>query len=255
MERGSDPTFGRWRASTRYTDHAPMPRMPRYFVEGVPQHVVQRGNDRRPIFLEQDDYSHFLACLLSAARKHGAAIHAYVLMTNHVHLLMTPTTPASVPKTMQSTFSRYVTYFNARNERTGTLLESRYRATIVEEEHYLVTCMRYIELNPVRAGMVNHPAEYRWSSFRANAFGAPDDLLTPHPAFRTLGVSRDDCGTAYVEHFRGAIPVADLDRIRDATQHAWAIGGKRFLERTGSSGRRPERLPSGRPRRSGRGME
>jgi len=230
-----------------------MPRMPRFFAEGVPQHVVQRGNDRRPIFLELEDYAHFLACLLSAVRKHGAAIHGYVLMTNHVHLLMTPTTATTIPKAMQSTFSRYVTYFNARNQRTGTLLESRYRAAIVDDEHYLVACMRYIELNPVRAGLVTHPAEYRWSSFRANAFGAPDDLLTPHPAFRALGVSRDDRGTAYVDLFRGAMPDADLDLIRDATQHAWAIGGKGFRERTSSWGRRAERLPLGRPRGSEHG--
>lgn len=232
-----------------------MPRMPRFFAQGVPLHVVQRGNDRRPIFLEPADYAHFLACLLSAARKHGAAIHGYVLMTNHVHLLMTPTTPASVPKAMQSTFSRYVTYFNARNERTGTLLESRYRAAIVDDEHYLLTCMRYIELNPVRAGMATHPGEYRWSSFCANAFGAPDDLLTPHPAFRALGVSRAEHRTAYVDLFRGAISDVDIDLIRDATQHAWAIGGKEFRERTRLSGRRAERLSLGRPRRSGRAVE
>lgn len=230
-----------------------MPRMPRFFIDGVPQHVIQRGNDRRAIFLEREDYLHFVAFLLSAARRHEAVIHAYVLMTNHVHLLMTPTTPTSVPKTMQSTFSRFVTYFNTRHGRTGTLLESRYKAAIVDDENYLFACMRYIELNPVRAGLVPHPAEYRWSSFRANAFGTPDDLVTPHPAFRALGVSRDDRGTASAGLFRGAMPDADPDVIRDATQHAWAIGGKGFRERASSSGRRAERLPSGRPRRSARG--
>ncbi len=223
-----------------------MSRLPRYFAADVPQHVVQRGNDRREIFGDPADFGHFLALLRTAARRHGTAIHAYALMTNHVHLLATPSTPESLPKTMQWTFGRYVAYFNGRCGRTGTLLQSRYRATVVDDEHYLLTCMRYIELNPVRAGIASGPGEYAWSSFHANATGESDDLLTPHAVFRSLGGTRAERAATYLALFREVLAEADLDLIRDATHHGWAIGRSAFAERIAAASRRAHRLSSGR---------
>ncbi|MCA1806592.1 MAG: transposase, partial [Actinobacteria bacterium] len=132
-----------------------MARLPRYFVPGQPLHIIQRGNNREPIFASDDDYRFYLDCLIDAADQHGLAVHAYVLMTNHVHLLATPDTDTSVGKTLQSVGRRYVQYFNHTNQRTGTLWEGRYKATLIDSEAYLLTCMRYIELNPARAGMVD----------------------------------------------------------------------------------------------------
>ena len=226
-----------------------MPRLPRFFVSDLPLHVIQRGNDRAPIFGGRDDLEFFRTCLAHAARDQGVAIHAYVLMTNHVHLLVTPSCVTSVPKMMQSLGRIYVQYFNSTYRRTGTLWEGRYKAAIVDEENYLLTCMRYIELNPVRARMVTSPGEFAWSSFRANACGTPDNLVVVHPIYRRLGHSREDCQAAYRELFRFAIPEPDLCNIRDATQNAWALGSEMFRRKIAALSRRSERLPMGRPRR------
>ena len=167
-----------------------MPRLPRFYAPDLPLHVIQRGNDRAPIFGGRDDLRFFRNRLLRASREHGVAIHAYVMMTNHVHLLVTPMLATSVPKMMQAIGRVYVQYFNAAHHRTGTLWEGRYKAAIVDEERYLLTCMRYIEVNPVRAHMVASPAEFLWSSFRGNACGVDDALLSPHPIYRRLGGRR-----------------------------------------------------------------
>lgn len=141
-----------------------MARLPRYTLPGQPQHVILRGNNRTDIFAAEDDYHFFKECLHTAAQQHGCDIHAYVLMTNHVHLLLTPQQENSISKTMQSVGRRYVQYFNFRQNRSGTLWEGRYKATLIDSERYLLTCYRYIEMNPVRAGMVSQPGEYPWSS-------------------------------------------------------------------------------------------
>jgi putative transposase len=146
-----------------------MPRLPRYALVDVPQHVIQRGHNRQPVFFHQDDYSLYLQCLHDAAATYHSVIHAYVLMTNHVHVLMTPHQTDSLAKVMQSLGRRYVQYINTTYHRTGTLWEGRYRASLVEAEGYLLACYRYIELNPVRAGMVPKPAAYPWSSYRWHA--------------------------------------------------------------------------------------
>ncbi|MEZ0122918.1 MAG: transposase [Candidatus Reddybacter sp.] len=148
-----------------------MARLTRYFIEGQPQHIIQRGNNREPIFAVERDYFFYLECLQEAAERQGLVIHSYVLMTNHVHLLVTPQTSQSIGKTLQSVGRRYVQYFNHSYRRTGTLWEGRYKATLIDSECYLLTCMRYIELNPLRANMVVHPNEYPWSSYRVNAEG------------------------------------------------------------------------------------
>ena len=160
-----------------------MARLPRYFVEGQALHIIQRGNNREPIFADDQDYHFYQECLQESAERHGLAIHAYVFMTNHVHLLATPQTTESVGKTLQSLGRRYVQYFNYTYDRTGTLWEGRYKATLIDSDRYLLTCMRYIELNPVRAGMVDHPRDYPWCSYAANALGEDNLLITPPTIF------------------------------------------------------------------------
>ena len=164
-----------------------MARLPRLFLPGQPIHAIQRGNNREPIFSAEEDYRYYLECLGKAAGEQGLAIHAYVLMTNHVHLLVTPDSEDSLSKAMQSVGRRYVQYFNHTYQRTGTLWEGRYKSTLIQSSRYLLTCMRYIELNPVRADMVGHPADYPWSSYCANAQGEENALLTPHALYRRLG--------------------------------------------------------------------
>ena len=186
---------------------------------------------------------------MRAARDYGVAIHAYVLMTNHVHLLATPRVATSVPKMMQSIGRAYVQYFNFTYRRTGTLWEGRYKAAIVDDERYLLTCMRYIELNPMRAHMVASPGEFSWSSFRANACGVADNLVEPHPIYRRLGHSPEARQAAYRALFRSSIPEEELCTIRDATQNAWALGSATFRRRIAVLSRRAERLPLGRPRK------
>ena len=154
-----------------------MPRKPRMYLPQVPCHVIQRGNNREATFFAEQDYQYYLECLKDASCRYGVSIHAYVLMTNHVHLLMTPEKVESISLTMQSLGRRYVQYINKEYRRTGTLWESRHKASLVQAEKYLLTCSRYIELNPVRAGMVDHPADYKWSSFRANAYGELDSRI------------------------------------------------------------------------------
>jgi putative transposase len=226
----------------------PMARQPRFFVPGEAQHVIQRGNNREPIFAAEEDYRCYLDCLKKAAQAHGLPIHAYGLMTNHVHLLATPDYEESLPRTLQSVGRRYVQYFNYTYRRTGTLWEGRYRATVIDSERYLLTCMRYIELNPMRAGMVEHPVDYPWSSFSANAQGAPDALLTHHEMYRRLGRSDGERQAQYWKLFHAQLSKADVEAIRDATNKAWVLGNDRFRGRIEElSGRRPAPLPKGRP--------
>ena len=159
-----------------------MARLPRFVIPGQPQHVIVRGNNREPIFYAEEDYRFYLEKLQQACEKHQCDLHAYVLMTNHVHLLITPHTEDGISKSLQMLGRYYVQYFNHTYQRTGTLWEGRYKATLIDSERYLLTCYRYIELNPVRAeGMVDHPSEYPWSSYRYNVVGESDPLVVPHP--------------------------------------------------------------------------
>jgi putative transposase len=170
-------------------------------------------------------------------------------MTNHVHLLATPSHEASVPKTLQSVGRRYVQYFNYTYRRTGTLWEGRYRATVIDAETYLLICMRYIELNPVRAqGMAQHPADYPWSSYRGNALGAQDSLLSAHEVYRRLGRSAQERQSNYRQLFRAQLSKADIEAIREATNQAWVLGSGRFRARIEVlAGRRAAPLAKGRP--------
>lgn len=228
-----------------------MARLPRMIIPGQPQHVIVRGNNRSEIFCCDADYRFYLEKLQAACKKHDCRVHAYVLMTNHVHLLITPFTEASLSKTLQMLGRYYVQYFNYCYRRTGTLWEGRYKAALIDSESYLLTCMRYIELNPVRAGMVADPADYPWSSYNFNALGRPDDLVTAHFELQRLGNDDSERQTAYRALFKRAIAETQLNEIRDATNKAWALGDGRFKERIQSQlARRVEPLARGGDRKS-----
>ena len=205
-----------------------MPRLPRYSIPGQPQHVIQRGNNRSLIFNAADEFQFYHECLRSARDRFGCQIHAYVFMTNHVHLLLSPADPHGTSALMQSLGCRYARYFNDRHGRTGTLFEGRFRATIVDTEEYLLTCYRYIEENPVRAGLAQNPASYRWSSHAANAYGAEDSLVTPHERYDALGSTSQARMAAYRGLFRYSMQQSALTSIRYATNNAKALGSDQF---------------------------
>lgn len=207
-----------------------MARQPRFVLPGQPQHVIQRGNNRQGIFLDDADRRHYLRALDEARQRFDCRVHAYVLMSNHVHLLITPATETGISQTLQSLGRQYVGYFNRRHGRTGTLWEGRYRATLVESEAYLLTCCRYIELNPVRAGMVRSPRDYAWSSYRHNALGQVDPLVTAHPLYRALGGSDVQRRQAYRALFATGPEASTIDAIREHTNKAWVLGGQAFRQ-------------------------
>ena len=208
-----------------------MARLPRYLLPGQPQHIIQRGNSQQLIFAAEADYQYFRDAIIEAAGRFGLAIHAYVWMTNHIHLLATPTDTDSISKTFQSAGRNYVQYFNYTYKRSGTLWEGRYRATVVDSEQYLLSVMRYIELNPVRAGMVVHPRDYPWSSHRHYAYGESGPnlnwLVAPD---QYLNIARSDEARrqGYRNLFKASIDADDLASIRDSVQKGWALGDDRF---------------------------
>jgi putative transposase len=208
-----------------------MPRLPRFNLLDVPQHVIQRGNNRQACFFEPDDYLFYLDCLKTAADAAGCDVHAYVLMTNHVHVLTTPRREHAVPRMMQSVGRRYVQYINKKNRRTGTLWEGRYRASLVEAEPYLLTCYRYIEMNPVRArGMVDTPEQYRWSSYHANALGHGDAWLTPHPLYDALGRTSAERQARYRSLFSDKLGPDTLHEIRQSVNQGVVLGDETFRD-------------------------
>ena len=228
-----------------------MARLPRLYIPGCPQHVIQRGNNRAACFYQEADYKAYLSFLKDAAVKYHVAIHAFVLMTNHVHLLVTPHDADGVSQLMQALGRKYVQFFNYRYERSGTLWEGRYRSTVVDSENYLLKVYRYIELNPVRASMVGNAAEYPWSSYQSNALGKPIQLLTPHPLYRSLGQTDDERQQAYQALFSGLMPEADITLIREATNKSWVLGEEEFkAQAERSTGRRATPLGRGGDRKS-----
>jgi len=179
-----------------------MPRKPRFNLVGVPQHIIQRGNNREPCFYVEADYRRYLDDLNESAIKFDCRIHTYVLMTNHVHLLVTPMVDYGLSQMMQALGRRYVHYVNKTHKRTGTLWEGRYKSSLIDSDRYLLICMRYIELNPVRASMVEHPGDYKWSGYHANAQGSDDPLIAAHPLYMELGAVDEIRLAAYRELFR-----------------------------------------------------
>ena len=228
-----------------------MARLPRLYFPGCVQHVIQRGNNREACFYDEADYKVYLSFLNESAKKYRVAIHAFVLMTNHVHLLATPSDEQGISRLMQALGRRYVQYFNFTHGRTGTLWEGRYKSTLVDSDSYLLTVYRYLELNPVRAGMVAHASEYPWSSYQANALGKPIQLLTPHALYLQLGKTEEECQVAYRSLFRGRLPDRQLSEIREATNKGWVLGDDRFKAQIQiKTGRRAAPLGRGGDRKS-----
>lgn len=227
-----------------------MSRLPRLDLAGVPQHVVQRGNNRLPCFLDDGDRSRYLECLAQALTRFDCRLHAYVLMSNHAHLLLTPDATGAVSRLMH-TFSRnYVGLFNGRHGRTGTLWEGRFKSCLVDSGWYFLACSRYIELNPVRAWMVAEPGDHAWSSYRANAAGRPDRLLTPHPGYLALGADPPSRAAAYRSLCAEGVPETLVAEIRSHLAQQKALGTDRFKAWVEArAGRFAGVRPTGRPPR------
>ncbi len=225
-----------------------MPRRARLSLPGIPWHIIQRGNNRSVCFNAEADYQIYLHTLTEYAAQCGCAVHAYVLMTNHVHLLVTPQTSESAGQMMKQLGQRYVRYFNRRYQRSGTLWEGRFRSCLTQSEAYLLACYRYIELNPVRAGMVGRPQDYRWSSYHHNGLGRADSLITPHEQYLALGRVDAERLSAYRELCRAPLDAGLTGEIRDATNGNFALGGKRFQTQIAKAlGTRVTRGVAGRP--------
>ncbi len=208
-----------------------MARQPRFTIPGIPQHIIQRGNNREPCFYSDEDYERYRYNLIEAAKKNQAIIHAYVFMTNHVHLLVTPQQEHSITHMMQDLGRKYVRYINHTYKRTGTLWEGRFKASLVDSDAYLLTCMRYIELNPVRANMVIHPVEYRWSSYACNANGKLDAIIQQHPLYTALDKTAEQRQFAYRELFRIYLESDQIHAIRDALNQQLVLGRDDFKDK------------------------
>lgn len=225
-----------------------MARLPRVGPVGVPQHVIQRGNNRQVCFASEQDFSAYINWLKEYAKKYQVSIHAWVLMTNHVHLLCTPQVENAVAHMMQSLGRQYVRYFNFSYKRTGTLWEGRYKSCLVQEEDYLLQLYRYIELNPVRAGMVGQASDYVWSSYQINALGKESDLCTPHPLYLALGNEKIQRQDNYRELFKYQIVEHRLEDIRSKTNKGMTLGTAGFaIEIENLTGHRMTAKKAGRP--------
>ena len=225
-----------------------MARLPRLTLAGYPHHVIQRGNNRQAIFADRQDFEAMLALLAENAQKFGVAVHAYVLMDNHFHLLATPTTAEALPLMMQAVGRSYVRYFNDRHGRSGTLWEGRYRSTLIETDRYLLACMAYIDLNPVRAGMVAQVLDWPWSSHAHYLGQRSDRLVTPHALYWTLGNTPFAREAAYAALVQAGISGTEQVALTEATLRGWALGDADFVaELQKKSSRRVSKAKPGRP--------
>ena len=228
-----------------------MARLPRYSIINQPQHFILQGRQGLSVFHQQQDYQYFHDCLDAAAYNYNLKLHAYVLMPDHVHVLATPGNADSVSRVVQSIGRNYVQYFNELYDGVGTLWEGRYRATVIDGKHYLLTCSRYIELNPVRNQLVDRPQDYHWSSYAHNALAQTDEMITAANEYRKLGDSVKDCAKAYRKLFRPKLSQQQVQEITDATVKGWVLGNSKFARKIEKlSGRRASQLPKGRPRGS-----
>lgn len=228
-----------------------MSRQPRLDIPHVPQHIVQRGNDRRPCFFSQGDYSHYLSDLRESAARYDVSVHAYVLMGNHVHLLATAAERGGISRMVQFLGRRYVSYINRKHQRTGTLWEGRYKSCLVDSDSYLWNCYRYIELNPVRACLVGSPEEYGWSSYHGNALKRVDPLLSPHPQYLALASNEDGRRDAYRGLFCTPLEQESLSEIRAYLQQQRAWGSDAFQASAAAKlGRYAQIRPAHRPLKS-----
>ena len=208
-----------------------MARLPRLTLAGYPHHVVQRGNNRQAIFSSASDYQVLLDLLQESASRFSVAIHAYVLMANHFHLLVSPDTAEGVPQLMQTVGRRYVRYFNDAQGRSGTLWEGRYRSTVIQPDRYLLPCMAYMDLNPVRAGMVVQADEYPWSSYGHYAGVRVDKLVTAPPLYWALGNTPFAREIAYVDMVRTGISGEQQVALTDSVMGGWALGDANFVDK------------------------
>ena len=227
-----------------------MPRHARLKIAGLPLHIIQRGVNHAPCFAQDSDYVLYLGLLEELAGAFDCAIHAYVLMTNHVHLLLTPGDPEAPTQLMRHLGVRYVPQFNRRWGRTGPLWNERFKTSVVDSERYLLTCYRYIELNPVRAGMVAAPEQYPWSSHACNGLGLPSTFIRPHEVYSRLASPRRSVEEAYRDLVLQGLSDAELDAVRRAINANAALGSEEFVDGLERRLGVPARArPRGRPRR------
>lgn len=224
-----------------------MPRRARLSIPGIPWHIIQRGNNRSACFYTDEDYRFYLHHLKELSHKFGCLIHSYVLMTNHVHILLTPESKNSTSLMMKNLGQRYVQYINRTYKRSGTLWEGRYRSCLAQTESYVLACYRYIELNPVRANMVDHPGDYHWSSYKVNGDGGSSNLIIPHDQYVKLSNTKKGRLKIYKSLFNSYVDEID-DEIRLATNGNYVLGSDRFQnEIEVVLGCRVSRGKSGRP--------
>ena len=225
-----------------------MARLPRLTVPGYAHHIIQRGNNRQAIFASTADYELLLDLLHEHAHKQQVAVHAYVLMSNHFHLLATPETAEGIPQMMQAVGRRYVRNYNLRHQRTGTLWEGRYRSTLIQTERYLLACMAYIDLNPVRAGLVADPADYPWSSHQHYIGRRPDKLVTPHALYWEMGNTPFARDQSYTEMVRAGIGAEQQRALTDSALRGWALGEPDYVaDLQRRTERRVAKAQAGRP--------
>ena len=225
-----------------------MARLPRLTLPGYPHHVIQRGNNRQSIFVSSGDRQFLLALLDENARKFEVAIHAYVLMDNHFHLLATPQTANGLPQMMQAVGRRYVRLFNDSHARSGTLWEGRYKSTLIQTDRYLLACMAYIDLNPVRAGICALPDEFAWSSYRHYAGSRVDPLITPHALYWQLGNTPFAREAAYTALVHNGISEQENANFTQSTLRGWVLGEGAFVaELQKLTERRVSKATAGRP--------
>ncbi len=225
-----------------------MARLPRLCIAGYPHHVIHRGNNRQKIFYDDRDWGYFLSLLRKSLEQFTCDLNAYVLMSNHVHLLITPQSDEALPLFMQAVSRDYARYFNKRYSRTGTIWEGRYRSSVIDAEHYLLACMAYIDLNPVRAGIVKAAGEYSLSSYRHYAGILVDPLISPPPSYWNLGNTPFAREASYRDLVASGINQSAIDTLTDHALHGWALGEKGFLDKISTSTeRRITKLKKGRP--------
>jgi len=226
-----------------------MPRRGRIMIPGIPIHVVQRGNNRSACFVSDEDRAFYLHHLGRLLPRVGCTLHAYCLMANHVHLLISGDEATACALLMKHAAQLHSQYFNRRYGRTGSLWEGRFRSCLVQTEVYLLRCYRYIELNPVRAGMVGHPMLHPWSSYAMNATGKPQGIVTPHPEYLRLGATDKERSAVYQDWVLSGVPAEQLDDIRTATNGGYALGDRSFCNAMAiASGRRVTKGEPGRPK-------
>ncbi|MES2415391.1 MAG: transposase [Pseudomonadota bacterium] len=225
-----------------------MARLPRLTLPDIPHHVIQRGNNRQPIFRSAADREYLLGLLYDSSRKFDVAVHSYVLMDNHFHLLMTPRTDTGLPQMMQAVGRSYVRYFNDLYQRSGTLWEGRYRSTLIQTDRYMLACMAYIDLNAVRAGLVAEPADFAWSSYGHYTGRHVDRLVTPHSLFWTLGNTPFAREVAYAEMVHAGLTSQQQEALTTSALSGWALGEAGFVaDLQKRTTRRVQRMQAGRP--------